>query len=258
MSGHESAIAQNIAYSGELLRVQVGSGLHGTNVEDQDDRDEMGVCVEPPDCVVGLNKFEQYQFRTQPEGARSGPGDLDLTIYSLRKWTRLAAAGNPTVLMLMFAPESEWCVVRNPYAQELQVMAPYFASKQAGARFLGYLQSQKARILGLTSRRTNRPELVDKYGFDTKFAYHAVRLGWQGIEYMDTGRITLPMRKHDREYLVAMRTGALTRDEVLATINETEAALIDAIERSRLPESPNREVINSWLFSTYQRVWNEE
>ena len=36
--------------------------------------------------------------RTQPEGVRSGPGDLDLIVYSLRKWMRLALTGNPTVL----------------------------------------------------------------------------------------------------------------------------------------------------------------
>ena len=41
----------------------------------------------------------------QPEGARSGAGDLDLVIYSLRKWARLAAQGNPTVLLLLFVPD---------------------------------------------------------------------------------------------------------------------------------------------------------
>jgi RNA repair pathway DNA polymerase beta family len=30
---------------------------------------------------------------------RSGAGDLDVIIYSARKWARLALAGNPTVLL---------------------------------------------------------------------------------------------------------------------------------------------------------------
>ena len=30
-----------------ILRGQVGSGVHGTSVEGQDDRDEMGLCLEP-------------------------------------------------------------------------------------------------------------------------------------------------------------------------------------------------------------------
>jgi hypothetical protein len=37
-----------------ILRVQVGSGVHGTSITGQDDRDEMGLCLEPPQFVTGL------------------------------------------------------------------------------------------------------------------------------------------------------------------------------------------------------------
>ncbi len=97
---------QAIAEQNTVLRGQVGSGLHGVTTG-ADDRDEMGVCIEPPEYVIGNARFEQYQFRTQPEGVRSGAGDLDLVVYSLRKWARLTAAGNPTVLLLLFLPEHE-------------------------------------------------------------------------------------------------------------------------------------------------------
>ena len=40
--------ARLIAEEGMILRVQVGSGVHGTSVSGQDDRDEMGLCLEPP------------------------------------------------------------------------------------------------------------------------------------------------------------------------------------------------------------------
>jgi uncharacterized protein len=55
----------------------------------------MAVFIEPADYVLGLARargirggqygFEHYVERTQPEGVRSGPGDLDLVAYSLRK-----------------------------------------------------------------------------------------------------------------------------------------------------------------------------
>lgn len=51
---HASEQARTIAEAGMILRVQVGSGLHGTGVAGQDDRDEMGLCVEPPQFVTGL------------------------------------------------------------------------------------------------------------------------------------------------------------------------------------------------------------
>src|SRR5690606_12928438 len=106
-----------IAEQGTILQCQVGSGVHGITVKDQDDRDEMGICVEPPEYVIGLRRFEQYIFRTRPEGVRSGPGDLDLTVYSLRKWMRLALDGNPTVLLPLFVPEEE-IVREEPRSEE--------------------------------------------------------------------------------------------------------------------------------------------
>ncbi len=100
---HSLPTFKQIADENTVLRGQVGSGLHGVTTGN-DDRDEMGVAIEPPAYVIGNAKFEQYQWRTQPEGVRSGKGDLDLVIYSLRKWARLAAQGNPTVLLLMYIP----------------------------------------------------------------------------------------------------------------------------------------------------------
>ena len=85
-----------------ILRGLVGSTVHGLSNPGTDDRDEMGVCVEPPEYFIGLRGFEHYVSRTQPEGVPSGPGDLDLTIYGLRKLCRLAVKGSPTVLLLFF------------------------------------------------------------------------------------------------------------------------------------------------------------
>jgi predicted nucleotidyltransferase len=77
------------------------------------------VCIEPPQYVIGLRHFEQYIYRHQPDGVRSGPGDLDLTVYSLRKWMRLAVSGNPTVLLPLFAPDQH-VLVRSQLGEELR------------------------------------------------------------------------------------------------------------------------------------------
>ena len=101
---------------GTILRATVGSTVHGLHHGGQDDRDEMAVFVEPPEYLLGLRlarkpgvrnpyRFEHWVERTQPEGARSGPGDLDLVAYSLRKYVRLALKGHPTVLLLLFVPD---------------------------------------------------------------------------------------------------------------------------------------------------------
>ena len=120
-----------------ILRGTVGSTVHGLHHGGQDDRDEMAIFLEPPEFLVGLRTargqpgFEHYVERTQPEGARSGPGDLDLVAYSLRKWLRLAVAGNPTVLLLLFAPP-EALLICTDAGRGLRELAPAIVSRRAG------------------------------------------------------------------------------------------------------------------------------
>ena len=84
-----------VAFGGEILRSVVGSGVHGIAIEGTDDHDEMGVYIEPPEYLLGVERHrDDYIWRTQPEGVRSGPGDTDLVMYSLQKYLRLAIKGN--------------------------------------------------------------------------------------------------------------------------------------------------------------------
>jgi len=121
--------SQDLIERGTILRATVGSTVHGLHHGGQDDRDEMAVFIEPPEYVVGLARaddgirgglygFEHYVERTQPEGMRSGPGDLDLVAYSLRKYVRLALKGHPTILLLLFVP-AELVLVTTEAGEEL-------------------------------------------------------------------------------------------------------------------------------------------
>ena len=65
--------AREIAERGCILRAVVGSTVHGLSNPGTDDRDEMGVCVEPREYVLGLRPFEHWVFRSRPEGVPSGP-----------------------------------------------------------------------------------------------------------------------------------------------------------------------------------------
>jgi hypothetical protein len=254
LNKHSKPEFRQIAFDNLALLGQVGSGLHGVTTGN-DDRDEMGVCVEPPEYVIGNAPFEQYLFRTQPEGVRSGVGDLDLVVYSLRKWARLAAQGNPTVLLLLYLPSSEIVHV-NHIGCDLQNRSEMFMSRQVAARFGGYLVSQRDQLLGLKSKKhTNRPELVDEYGFDTKFAYHMVRLGIQGVELLTTGKITLPIPEPHHTWLLDLRNGKHTKQEAL----DAAECLLDELEHlelhADLPEHPDYAAINRWLTQTYIDWW---
>src|SRR5438270_2928454 len=75
-----------------ILLVEVGSTAHGTGLPGGEDHDEMGVVIEAAEEVLGTDPvgFRTVMQRTQPEGTRSGPGDTDRTLHSLRRFLRLA------------------------------------------------------------------------------------------------------------------------------------------------------------------------
>jgi hypothetical protein len=186
---------------------------------------------------------------------RSGAGDLDVIIYSARKWARLALAGNPTVLLVLFVPEDE-VVYSNEVGAELVDNAHRFVSRLAADRFLGYLQSQQAAMTGGTGAHTNRPELVAVHGYDTKYAMHALRLGLQGVELLTTGRITLPVPEPHRAYLRAIRRGDIPLPEVLAAAREAESRLVELRSSASLPDQPDRAWVDAWLHRAHLAYWS--
>lgn len=228
----------------------VGSTAHGTAIEGQDDRDEMGVFIEPAENVCGLKSYDHYIYRDQPDGVRSQPGDLDLTLYSLRKFCRLAARGNPTVILLLWLPSH---ICKTTAGTELIAMRDAFISKESGERFLGYLTTQKMRLTGERTRTVNRPELVAKYGYDTKFAMHALRLGFEGIELMTHGRLTLPVAEPDLTTLRAVRSGRVSFSDALNLIERAEARLRGLVEACTRTADIDR--INGFLVRAHLRHW---
>jgi uncharacterized protein len=251
---------QWIAENGMILRVLVGSGVHGTSIDGQDDRDEMGICVEPPDTVIGLSRFEHYQYRTQPEGHPSGAGDLDLIVYSLRKFAGLAAKGNPTVLLPLFVPDKYVCYSTD-IGRELREKRSLFISKQAGLRFRGYLESQRKGLMGLRSggtRNQGRADIRAKYGFDTKFAMHMVRLGLQGVELLTTGNITLPVPEPHLTWLRELRQAKHSKEAALAYAERLERKIETLTQTSSLPETPDCAAIDRWLVQAHYRHWKLE
>ncbi len=227
--------ARHIAEGGCILRGVVGSTVHGLSSPGTDDRDEMGVCIEPQEYVLGLRPFEHWVYRTQPEGSPSGPGD-------------------PTVLLLLFIDEPS-VMVRTPLGAELQTLAPAFVSKRSGRAFLGYLDTQRRGLLG-DRHATRARELSAEHGYDTKYAMHALRIAYQGIELITTGRISLPVPDDARRHLMAVRRGELPLPQVVADLHAKGSELEQAVLATDLPEAADRSTIDGFLVRAYERAWS--
>lgn len=262
------------AMSGEILRCLVGSDVHGTALEGAD-RDELGVYIEPPEYVIGMTRWDysknraivafegdpgmpHHTWRTVPMGVRSGAEDTDLSMYSLRKFTSLAIKGNPSILLPLFAP-AENVIVCTELGHELREMRSEFLSQKAVYRFLGYMESQRERMMGggKRNRVPYRPELEAKHGYDTKFAAHAYRLASQGYEVATTGHLQLPMPVDARDFTLSIRHGEVPQDVVNERVLDLAARTRDLLERGEtvLPYEPDYTAIQSWVMNAQLSTW---
>lgn len=267
-----------IAFANEILRTTVGSEVHGIAEGGSDDHDEMGIYIEPPRFVVGTSYwsykhnaemqgvpeggssgFPHYISRTKPEGERSGPGDVDLNMYSLRKFAQLAAKGNPTMLLPLFAPDDD-VLIMSDAGDDLRALRKSFLSQSAIRRFLAYMDAQHDRMLGY-GRQSNvpfRPELIEKHGWDTKYGSHALRLAYQGLEVALEGTLTLPLAPVVREQVLQVKRGEVPRDQVSDEITQIAKTIrYDILEagKSPLPEQPDWDTINAFLLGAHAEAW---
>ena len=168
---------------------------------------------------------------------------------------RLVGNSNPTILLLLFTPD-EQLVTCDELGRELRALAPAIVSRRAQGPYLGYLQAQKQRLTGERGqKRVHRPELGAMYGFDTKYAMHMVRLGFQGVELLTTGRLSLPMQEPARTFLLDVRRGKVSEQECLERAGELEQQLTELASASPLPPEPDDERVESWVLSAYRRRW---
>lgn len=242
----------SIAEKGCILRTVVGSQVHGLVQPGTDDRDEMTITIEPPEYALGLRHFEHWSHRTQPEGEPSGPGDLDLIVYSLRRFCALALKGSPTVLLPLFAPP-EHTLICTAAGTSLREQSDLFIASDLRSSFLGYLEAQRKSLL--TASKSRNREVSEHYGYDTKYAMHAVRVGYQGLELLGNGRISLPVPEPHRSRLMEIRRGKVLLADVLSELDDLIVELHRAPRRMMQP-LPELQ-LEQWLIETYQQYWRE-
>ena len=242
---------------GEILRVVNGSKLYGLEHALSDD-DYLSVFVEEPGMVFSSRDATRTRkLHGRAEGERTLPGDVDGVGYALRHFLSLVGKGNPTLMAMLFCP-SDKIVYSKMSGLELLARRDLFVSKLAAPRFRGYMHSQKERLFGRkVGHIPNRPEITEKYGYDTKYAMHIVRLAYQGIELLTQGEITLPMPAGERMVCKGIREGSMTKEQVETFIQELEERLAWAESISTLPEEPDWDEIFRLSMRIHEEQWRQ-
>lgn len=123
------------------------------------------------------------------------------------------------------------------------------------------MQAQAQRLLGVRGRDRGlrgggvRPELVAAHGYDTKYAMHCARLGFQGLEFLHDGRLQLPIVGEPAEWLRAVRRGEVPFDDWWKRVLDLDTRLESRLDDETLPTGPDRQRIEDWSIQTHLRLW---
>ena len=225
-----------------IILAPTGSYAYGTNTEESD-RDYKGVCIPPVDYYLGLESFNEYN-NSGGKNFKNTKDDVDISIIHINKFAKDAMMGVPNNIEILFVRQEGYLKV-TPLGQKLIDHRHLFLSKQIKKKFGGYAYSQLMKLKQKKSNGSARHELVQKYGYDTKFAMHSVRLLTSAIEILETEDFCT--HRSNWKELLDIRHGKYSFDEIIEIIQQLDKDLHVALEKSKLPNVPDYHKINQLL-----------
>lgn len=225
-----------------ILLAPTGSHAYGTMTADSD-QDFKGVCIPPKEYYLGLESFNEYN-NTGGKNFKNAKDDTDVSIIHINKFVRDAMSGVPNNIEILFVERDKFIKITR-LGQRLIDNRHLFLSKNITKRFSGYAHSQMQKMKNKVSNGTGRQELVAKYGYDTKFFMHSIRLLTSAIEILETG--DYQTFRPNREFLLECRNGRYTFEEALEMIESYDSQMQELSKTSTLRSKPDYQKINNLL-----------
>jgi predicted nucleotidyltransferase len=127
-----------------------GSHAYGTSTPTSDE-DFKGVAIPTVKYFMGyLERFEQAEFRHQQHG-------VDMVIYDIRKFFKLAADCNPSIIEVLYTDPNDH-IFLTEVGKKLLAGRDQFLSRKAKHTFSGYAVSQLKKIQNHYRWLRNPPE----------------------------------------------------------------------------------------------------
>ncbi len=237
-----------------MYEAMAGSVAYGCATPESSDVDIVGFAIPPKHMVFphldghipGFGppppKFDVYQQHHVRD-----PSDLksyDFCLYGLVRFVHLCADNNPNMVDVLFSPRR--CIRHSTaLAEHLRDHRRLFLHKGAYHRFRGYAYAQLKKLDTKTGGSKERQADRARQGFDTKFAYHIVRLACECEQILSTGDLVLD---RDRELYKGIRRGEWSLERVRDWFSGKERHLEDLYRQSALPERPDLERLRGVLF----------
>jgi len=234
----------------------VGSISYGCP-SDESDWDVQGFCIPPKEDIFPHLRGEIQGFGTQIQRFDvwqehhikddSKQREYDFCIYSIVKFFQLCMENNPNMLDILSVPQR--CVLQaSPIGQMVRDNRKLFFHKGAYHKFRGYAFKQMSK-LDQGSNRSNpkRAENIEKYGYDTKFLMHVIRLALEAEQLLTVGELTIDSNS---QLYQSIRRGDWTLEDGKKWFSEKERQLEHLYATSSiLPYKPNEEAIKQLLLN---------
>ena len=223
-----------------VLAGTVGSHAYGTNTPDSD-IDTLGIFVQPTRDVVGLFWHDKKETVTRTDG-EDKVADPDYTYHEVRKYIRLAAKGNPTVMELIWLPQH---TVKTWEGILLVDNRRMFLSQNIRDSYAGYAKQQFHRL-------KNRGDFSSTLKNRTlKHARHCVRLLLQCEQALTECEMTVRMTEEQKTF--SLQLAQLAVEDIDAFEKEI-MPMFDHVDNlpSDLPAQPDMNYLNEMLIKIRQ------
>lgn len=217
----------------EIMFLQVaGSQSYNLALPDSSDYDFLGVFVSNTEDILRLNPPRDHYDGNDP----------DFQLHEVGKFCHLLAKGNPTIIEVVFAsPETH--IVAPPWRLEwsyLQMHRRQFLNQRTLKQYLGYAQGQYRRLVN------HQPLHATGGQFNTKWAYHIIRLLKNALEIAKGKEPTIWWEGQQRDFLMSIREGHYPQETVEGMMRSIIAD-IEGLKPWKIPPEPDLEWIDSWL-----------
>lgn len=231
-------------YRIEYLTI-VGSHAYGVATEDSD-IDVYGFLTPELEFVFPHTRREIPGFGRQHQRfeQHQGKDPCDYTIYSIVKFFQLCMENNPNMVDALFTPDH--CVIHlSNVGRMVREKKELFLHKGSYHKFRGYAHAQMAKLERKVGHENpRRAASMEQHGYDTKYAYHLVRLLYETREILNNHTLVLDKYPGD---LMRIRNGEYTLEYIKDWFNAMMVTLERDYEKSTLRYEPDQEAIQQLL-----------
>lgn len=226
---------------------------------DNSDMDLYGWCIPPKDMIFPhlrgeilgfgqqIQRFEQFQQHHILE--KDHGKEYDFNIYNIVKFFQLVMDNNPNMVDSLFTDQT--CVLKSTkLSDHVRDNRKLFLHKGSWHRFKGYAYQQMHKMkIKEPDPTSKRYEMIQKFGYDVKFAYHVVRL-LNEVEMIMVDH-DLDLRRNN-DQLKAIRRGEWTMQQIEDYFASKEKSLEEVYAKSTLRHRPDEAAIKKILLEVLE------